>query len=94
MQPLKITRLSSATQLSLLAIVILMGAIFFTVNTALQSQTSSSSHASTAGITSGHTYRLENQCNSTLYANVSDNTIYNAPIILKTWVSGGGNQDR
>src|SRR5690348_17689587 len=42
----KLSKLSTASQLSLLAIVILLGAVFFTVNSALQEQTSSSSHAS------------------------------------------------
>lgn len=49
--------MSKASQLSLLAIVILMGAIFFTVNTALQQQ-SGASHASGTGcvVIAGFTY--------------------------------------
>ena len=39
MSPATITKLSAATKLSLLAIVILVGAIFFTVNSALEQQT-------------------------------------------------------
>lgn len=41
-----INKLSKASQLSLLAVVILLGAVFVTVNSALQQQTNSSSHAS------------------------------------------------
>jgi hypothetical protein len=44
-------RLSHASQLSLLAIVILLGAVFFTVNSALQTQ-NAASHASTSNILS------------------------------------------
>src|SRR5579864_2164356 len=41
----KLNKLSTASQLSLLAVVILLGSIFFTVNSALQEQRGSS-HAS------------------------------------------------
>lgn len=44
-------KLSTASQLSLLAVVILMGAVFFTVNSALQEQQSGSHASSTSAIT-------------------------------------------
>ena len=91
----KLHKLSTASQLSLLAIVILIGAIFFTVNNALQQQQHASSHASYAGIVSGHVYRLSNRCSPGNAMDVSNNATANgAHIIQWSWVTNGWNKDR
>ncbi|HVA96353.1 MAG TPA: RICIN domain-containing protein [Candidatus Acidoferrales bacterium] len=91
----QIHTLSKASQFSLLAVVILLGAVFFTVNGALQQQQNTASHASGNGIISGHVYRLSNRCSLSQAVDVSNNSMDNsAHIIQWPWTIGGWNKDR
>ncbi len=87
-------QLSKASQFSLVAVVILLGAIFFTVNGALQQEQKTASHASNDGLISGNTYYFQNKCSSQAM-DVSNNSMDNSANIVQ-WglTTSGWNKDR